>query len=353
MFDRRVMKSLVSTAYQLQSLRVQTGLRVVGNAKVKLGQEPGSKETEISPAAQDILTDLRKSYDRISDVLGGRALRKGTTFPGDGLLTDTAEYTLAQTYFMLLDREEATFKLFDSMVESHPMGPWFDSVRGIGGAISAVMLSEVDLDRSANLGNLYAYCGLDVVVSEKKDPTTGEITLVGEARSRKAHHLVDREYIDAKGKEASRKSITYNEFLHTKLLGVAADCLIKGSGYFKTEVYNNYKFRLLQMPEHVAKGEAHIEMMSRRYMIKIFVMYFFEEYCRVTGRELPPLYHEKKLRLHHSGKRFTGDQKRTPESVAEAREAAAQMKEVSDHRKATRVAQQRAADRNVEVSPTN
>lgn len=341
MFDRRVMKSLVSTAYQLQELRIQSGLRVVGNAKIKLGQEPGTKEEDLDNTAQDILSQIRASHDRISDALGGRAIRKGATFPGDGLLTDKAEYTLAQTYFMLLDREEATFKLFDTIVESHPMGPWFESVRGVGSAIAAIMLSQIDMDRTPNLGNLYAYCGLDVVVAEKKDEETGEVQLVGEARSRKAHHLVERQYVDKKGKESTRKSITYNEFLHTKLLGVTADCLIKGSGYFKSEVYNNYKFRLLNMPEHKRKGEAHIEMMARRYMIKIFVMYFYEEYMCVLGREMPPLYHEKKLRLYHSGPLFKGDVKRSADDIVRDREAADKLKEVSLQRKAERAAEEK------------
>lgn len=342
MFDRRTMKSLVTTAYQLQELRIQTGLRVVGNAKVKLGQQPGTKEEDIDDGAQEILAQIRASATRISDTLGGRAVRKGSTFPGDGLLTDNAEYTLAQTYFLLLEREEATFKLFDSMVAAHPMGQWFDKVRGVGGAIAAVMLSEIDIDRSPNLGNLYAYCGLDVVVVEKKNEQTGEIELVGEARSRKAHHLVDRNYINAKGEPATRKSITYNEFLHTKLLGVTAECLIKASGYFKTEVYNKYKFRLLNHPDHKTKGEAHIEMMARRYMIKIFVMYFYEEYLRVLGRDLPPKYHEKKLNLHHSGPLFTGDTKRTEEEVAAAREESLRLKEISTKRKEERALEEKA-----------
>lgn len=330
-FDRRTIKSLVSTVYQLQKLRIQTGLRVVGNAKVKLGQQPGEKEDDLDDQAKEILLQLRASYNRISDALGGKSIRKGVTFQGDGLITDEAEYSLAQTYFTLLKQEEDTFDMIDRLVATHPMYPWIQATSGFGTGMAAVMLSSIDLDIATNLGKVYAYCGLDTVIIEDEHGN-----MKSEARSRKTHHLVEREYRDKDDNVKTKMSITYNEFLHTKLLGVVADCLIKAGGYFKTEVYNNYKFRLLNDPKHIGKTDAHLNMMARRYMVKIFVMYFYKELCRVEGREPGPLYHEAKLGLTHSGPLFEKDAKRTPETLQTNRAAAARLKETADARKVVR-----------------
>lgn len=335
-FDRRVLKSLVTTAYQLQRQRIQTGLRIVGNIKYKLGQQAGKKEEDLDDKAKEILAKLRAEHKRISDTVSKRSARQPMEFEHDGLITNRAEYALARVYFNQLDEEEDTFADIEIMMKSHPMWPFFESVRGVGAAMAAVLISQIDMDRTPNLGNLYAYCGLDTVVTPVV--VDGVETLVGVARSRKAGHMVEREYVDKKGKVATRLSVTYNVFLHDKLLGVCAECLVKGSGYFKTEVYNNYKFRLLNSPDRMNLTDGHIEAMARRYMIKIFMMYFYEEYCRVLGRELPPLYHEKKLGLKHTGKLFTGDSKRTEDEKLAAREAAAKLKEVAVQRKAMKKA---------------
>lgn len=338
LFDRRLLKSLVSTAYQLQKQRIAMGLRLVATIKHKLGQAPGKSEGELDDEAKQMLTELRLSYNRISDALASRVKKNGP-FPDDGLITDEAEYCMARVYFMLLQEEEYTFSCVEDAVKHHPMYPWFQKVSGVGSTIAAVLLSQVNMDPEVtpNLGHLYAYAGLDVVIVEKENED-GTTTLVGEARSRKAHHLIDRTYIDRDGNEQTRKSLTYNDFLHTKLLGVCADCLVKAGGYFKTEVFNSYKFRLLNEPSHLAKTDAHINKMAKRYMVKIFLMYFFEEYCRVVGRELPDRYHEKKLNLFHSGNLFEADVKRTKESLEEAREAADRIKVRSNERKKERQA---------------
>lgn len=331
-----VIKSLVSTAYQLQKMRISTGLRIVNNYKIKNGQEPGARESELTEEAKNFLDRLRLDTIRVSDIMAEKVTRN-SVFPGVGLVTNEGEYCLSKTYLTLLEEEENTFKAMGNVLKNHPMMPWFNTVKGIGPAIAAVLISEVDMnpERTPNLGSLYAYCGLDTVVEEVTMPN-GEAKLVGVARSRQDKHLVMRQYTARDGSVKERKSITYNEFLHTKLLGVCADNLIRSGGYFKTEVYNNYKFRLLNSPDHVGKNGIHIERMAKRYVIKIFMMYFFEEYCRVIGRELPPLYHERKLNLHHSGPLFTGDVKKTEAEKEIDKLKAEQLKAMTAARKKER-----------------
>ena len=61
------LKSIVRGAYDLQKLRIQTGLRIVCNFKSKLGLEPSAKEEELDKDGQEILTALRIAYRNITD----------------------------------------------------------------------------------------------------------------------------------------------------------------------------------------------------------------------------------------------------------------------------------------------
>lgn len=311
-FSRSTIRSLVRSAYQIQKLRIQTGLRIVANFKVKLGQEPGEKETELGTEAKKLLKDLRESANRITDTLAAKPLRKVSLFVGDGLITDYAEYTLIESYNFMLKREEEVFGQFDKIIATHPMYDWLKSVRGCGPAMSAVLLAEIDIHRTETVGQLWAYCGLDVVKVPRE--VNGETVLMGEGRSRRREHLVQRMYINAKGEEDVRDSITYNDFLKTKVRGVLADCLMMGDGYFK-QVYMDYKFRLQNDPRHASKTPAHLNNMAKRYMVKIFLQYFFLEWRKLEGYEPTKPYHESKLGMVHHGPRFTGDTPRKRSEV--------------------------------------
>lgn len=50
-------------------------------------------------------------------------------------------------------------------------------------------------------------------------------------------------YLDKDGNVQMRKSIGYNDFLHTKLLGVLGDSFVKRSGSEYRKVYDDYKNR--------------------------------------------------------------------------------------------------------------
>lgn len=88
--------------------------------------------------------------------------------------------------------------------------------------------------------------------------------------SRKHHHLVDRAYTNKKGEETTRKGITFNPFLKTKLVGVLGSVFIKLGGAYR-EVYDGYKFRLQNRPDCSELSKGHIHNRAVRYMIKIFL----------------------------------------------------------------------------------
>lgn len=72
---------------------------------------------------------------------------------------------------------------------------------------------------------------------------------------------VDVEYVDANGEIKTKKSIGYNEFLHTKLLGVLGDDYRK--------VYDDYKNRYLNRPDW--QQAPAIKLRAHRAAIKAFL----------------------------------------------------------------------------------
>lgn len=69
-------------------------------------------------------------------------------------------------------------------------------------------------------------------------------------RSRRKEHLIDVEYKAKDGTIKTRKSITFNPFLKTKLIGVLGPSFLRAGGKYK-DLYNEYKFRISNMPQHM------------------------------------------------------------------------------------------------------
>lgn len=131
-------------------------------------------------------------------------------------------------------------------------------------------------------------CGLDVAED-------------GRGRTRKQEHLVDRQYTDKNGNEATRKSITYNPFAKTKLMGVLAGSFLRcASPYAK--VYADYKQRLEHHPAHKEKTVAHRHQMAMRYMAKQFLVDLHAKWRALEGLEVTQPYAVRKLGMdvsHH------------------------------------------------------
>ena len=117
-------------------------------------------------------------------------------------------------------------------------------------------------------------------------------------RSRRKEHLVDVQYTNTKGEQATRKSITFNPYLKTKLTGVFAPCLIKAGGKYK-DIYDAYKHRIENHPNHVEKTKAHRHNMAMRYMVKMFLIDLYNAWRELENLPIAPPYHEAKLGIFH------------------------------------------------------
>lgn len=281
------LKTIVRGAYDIQKNRIQTGNRLVGNFKAKLGQAPSEKEDTIDKEGQTVLLELRKSHKLLTE--GVAAFPRQATFKGDEVISNYTELCLVDNYLELEQQEKNHFKRLGNILKDYPIYTQFlDGVKGIGPAMAGVIISEIDITKAEYPSSLHKYAGLDVASD-------------GQGRSRRKEHLEDSEYKDKDGKIQTKRGITFNPFLKTKLVGVLGSSFLKQSPdkceYRK--VYDDYKHRLEHMDAHKEKSKGHRHNMAIRYMIKMFLIDLYNEWRALEGLPVAPTYAEAKLHKVH------------------------------------------------------
>ena len=278
------MKTIVRGAYDLQKLRIQMGNRIAGNFKAKLGQEPGETESKLTAEAKFILKNLRQRYKRITD--GVTTVTK-KNFTGDEVIDSYTEFCLISQYVDILTSEERHFRNLGNVLLDYPVFTEFlDGVKGVGPAMAGVIISEIDITKAKYPSSLSAYAGLDVASD-------------GFGRSKRKEHLIDVEYEDKDGKKRIKKSITFNPFLKTKLLGVLGPSFLKQGPEGYADIYYGYKNRLECSPKHQEKSKGHRHNMAIRYMIKMFLIDLHGVWRMIEGLPATEPYSEAKLGLKH------------------------------------------------------
>lgn len=317
MAQRKQLRIVTRGIYDIQKLRMQMGLRIVANFKAKLGQAPGQKEEDLKKEAKEVLDRLRESYTRLTDkVARNRLLPDKKKFVGDELISDYIELVLINNYIQLERTEAQQFRALEGLLTDFRIwNEFLTGVTGCGPAMGAVIMSEIPIHNTPNVGKLWALCGLDVAED-------------GFGRSRRKEHLVERTYTNRQGKEATRLSITFNPFLKTKLAGVLGPSFLRtGSSYAK--LYYDYKNRIQTDPgrikatdelwKRLSNGETvkvngqyyqgepfrilwtpqRIHDASIRYMVKIFLQDMWKEWRRIEGLSVTPTWAEKYLGHTH------------------------------------------------------
>ncbi len=289
--DRAHIRAAVRSLYDMQKLRIQNGNRIAAAFRYKLGLHSSEKE-ESNDVANNLLNELRKELDRITD--GIAQLTKRIKFESP-LITTYGELKLIETYDRQIEAEDQCAKAIVDMLSEFPISQWLAGVRGCGPLMSGVIVSEINIEKCNSISALWKYCGLDVV--QVADAKTGGFK--GEGRSRRQHHLEPKEYTNAQGEVVQTKGISFNPFLKTKMVGVLGSSFIKAGGPYR-ELYDNYKFRLQNHPVHSQKTKAHIHNMAVRYMVKQFLADLWTEWRTLEGLPVRSNYAEGKLGIKHS-----------------------------------------------------
>ena len=276
MAENNLIRSMVRGVYALQKLRIQMGNRITMNFKAKLGlTSDGMSEKELEAQEKKLLDSIRESYVRItdgivaegefSDIVTGGKLPTVKKFKGDELISTYTELVLVDQYMTILKDEEGHFAKMQKVLEGIPIYDHFLSkVTGIGQAMSAVIISEIDIFKAEYPSSLAKYAGLDVVQVGKYTDDKGvektvraelidawlaenqdeedlgvmlaegkyQVTITGMGRTRKDWALVKREYQNKEGVKSIRDSITFNPFLKTKLIGVLGPSFLRAGKIF-------------------------------------------------------------------------------------------------------------------------
>lgn len=386
--DNNIIRTMIRGVYDLQQIRIQMGNRITTNFKARLGlTQDGMSERELEKQEKGILDMLRLDYRRLTDGIvteGEEAINAKLPTPkrfksGEVISTWT-ELVLVDQYMTLLKDEETNFRRIGKVLEDIPIFQSFlKEVDGVGPAIAGIIISEIDIHKAEYPSSLWAYAGLDAVTvgvymdENNKEFTVApyqidayylendvnkpmlmhgryEVTFKSVGRSRKDFCLVDREYINKEGNVATRKSITYNPFLKTKLIGVLGTSFLRSGtstvdgkktggakrkemaekigfvlnkeleadeaeqviAFLRTrgydvvvepckyaKVYYSYKARLENDPRHTSKSPGHRHNMALRYAVKQFLAALYVEWRKLEGLPVAPSYAEAKLGLVH------------------------------------------------------
>jgi len=279
-------KIIVRGAYDIQKLRIQMGNRIVANFKAKLGQAPGEDEDTLDAEGRALLRSLRVRYRKLTD--GVAVLPRQSSFKGDEVISSYTELALLNQYFGLEGSEAQHFKMLGKVLEDYQIYTAFlKSVKGVGPAMGGVVVSEIDITKSKYPSSLWKYAGLDVAED-------------GAGRSRKSEHLIDVDYVNKKGEPATRKSLTFNPFLKTKLIGVLAPSFLRAGDNKYSRIYREYKHRMESRSDLKEESKGRRHNMSNRYMIKMFLIDLYVAWRRLEGLPVAPTYDEAKLGHQHA-----------------------------------------------------
>lgn len=385
-YAEMMLKSIVSSVYDFQKLRVMVGQRIFALYNQMLGNESGSPiYSRVSPSDstksiaeaagmpslissesdlddEEISAKLQKErqkkdsacikimdricaeYQRITDRLIASRMNQrliddlakvGIPIDSDmfgtfesteatrelnriisemrddtSTIQDDIMYFLVKQYMSLLNGEKKAVKQFPSILNKFPIYKYFlKHVPGCGPQMAACIISKFNPRKANSAASFHMYAGLDVLED-------------GTGRTKAKSAMVDREYIAADGTIKIKKSLTYDPWIKSKLVGVLAPSIIMldRKGVYR-RIYDEYKNRLNNEPwraealvECMSKGvvvyeangrpkmrpafpKIRIENMSRRYMIKMFLIDLYVHWCVLEGIPVKTPYCEEKLGL--------------------------------------------------------
>ena len=267
--------------YDMQKVRIQMGNRIVANFRAKLGIDPNEKPDK---KTDKILKTIRRDFDMITE--GAIKLPTRKQFKGKGVIDEYTELVLVGQYEQIFDVEKNAFKTLEYMLYDIPIWVEFmKDIKGIGKQMAGVIISEIDIEKAKYPSSLWKYAGLDVADD-------------GKGRSRRKEHLIDVEYTDKNGETKTKKSITFNPFLKTKLTGVLGPSFLKAKSPY-SKLYYDYRHRLENHKVYKESSRGHRHNMAIRYMIKMFLRDLYLKWRGLEGLPIAPDYAEAKLGYTH------------------------------------------------------
>lgn len=355
--ELKALTFLVKSLYQIQHLRIGLGNRIYAHCAVNLGIKPGDKK-EDQKKASIILKQLEVEYKDITTALANTILseelrtmmeKKKINIDAmilsnpdawitkdtkkinkaidtaiketdnedtmylvkhfkNGIIKNDAEFYMARMWSQLRSIESNISDELANLIKNCHFDIW-DSflvdVSGIGPTLASCLISTINIKKCYTVQSLWKYCGLDVAED-------------GTGRSRRTEHMVEKEFINKDGEKKKRMSLTYNPWIKTKLMGTLAGMFMLHNKDYRA-IYDDIKLRLNeserpQMKRQKTKNgipvidkktgkaimieeypKARINMMSQRYMIKMFLLDYWVHARLLMGETLAVPYAQKEL----------------------------------------------------------
>lgn len=277
--DRKNLKMCLRAMYKIQNLRVKMWLQILSKLKAEdpqIQKDITAKITNARKIERQLLIEYQE-YEKLENS-------KADSLPG--YIKDDLFFIMVQSYYNLHEQEAQMLKVIKHTIEDHPLVDYLKTVRGCDDSTAAILLSEIDISKSKYVSSLYMLSGLDCGPD-------------GKARNKTEAHLVMREYVDKDGATKTKKSITYNPFLHDKILGTIGPNLIRSKSLPYYTTYCNYKHRLEMRPDWKDRTKMHRHRAAIRYMMRTFLANLYSAWRELEGLEVHEPYEFAKLKLDH------------------------------------------------------
>jgi hypothetical protein len=291
----RVAKNFQEVDPELTPVEVMTrALMQVSKKRSKALDVMKSKKTDVSREKLRKLVQVVYDYQDLRIRTSNRLAKKadGTAQDKDDAILPEEE--IPQIRKVLDDSrimEDEIFATIKAEVEKFPVYNLFLSkVKGCGPAMSAIIISCININIATTAGKIIQYSGLNsgMVKGKKKDEDGNIIT---------TDELVRGD------KPTKGFLLPYNAFLKSKLMGVLAPCMLKSNSQYRV-YYDNMKERLSHSdnpvngdPNRKWKNESkgHIDMAAKRYMIKIFLQDLYSAWRQIENLPFRKSYQEEYL----------------------------------------------------------
>ena len=175
----------------------------------------------------------------------------------------------------LMDKEEGLKKVIAAEVHKYPLWDvYLSNVKGCGESVSAVILTQFDINKAPTVSNLWSFAGL----------------------------------APGKDRKVKGEKCPYNQFLRSKLCGVLGSGFLKAKAPY-SEFYYNMKTRLeaenwgmdSKNPTDKKRPKAgHQHKAATRYMIKMFLKDLYVAWRTLEGLPVREPYQEEYLGKRHT-----------------------------------------------------
>ena len=262
-----------------------------------------------SVTARDRFSDDRLTHSDVRKAIETTELPHGT-------IASIADFYVAHNYQRAVLHSQLSARALAQSLRGVPIYETFlKGVKGCGVTIAGVLIRHIDISKARYPSSLWAFAGYDVVD--------------GQGRSRRASHLVEREYITRDGEVATRRGLSFNPDVKTALF-LLAEQFNRSPDSTYGKILRDYKHRMECHPKYgiaaqeeyaaaVVKPDyrpsaGHRHRMAMRAAIKRFLADLYNAWRPLEGLPVAPEYSEAKLGIVHRGGRTAEDTQSTAAS---------------------------------------